>query len=476
MNQSADKPKKVGLTRPPVKRENFFISYWGLWAVLIIFISFALISTGKAPHPGEGTEAAAAVKAPIFGEPGYVGSKRCKDCHWREFDAWKSTLHSRFVQVPGEYSVIGDFEKDNTLTEGNTTARMFRRDDKYYVNTVGPDNTPRDYEIAYVIGIGRRQNYITTFPNGEMHVLPVEWEVKSGKWVELNSAGNNHPGNGGSWSAEGSIYQIKCGGCHFTGLKINYDKDKDSFSSAWTEPGIGCEACHGPGSNHLKAASEYFDYEKETIVNPARLPWRLRATVCGQCHNWGASTASVSPAKAGFPARYGYAYNYLPGKALHLFYEPERDETKKHHQQYNEWEKSVHAQAGVMCTNCHNVHQVSGEIHGDSQTVQPAQTKLAADNLCITCHQTLQKRSAHRIHTFGSCIACHMPKTKGHEHSHTFEFISPAESVKAGGVDRKSNSCNNCHHHKDTPPENLVEFLNAAKKADMPIPFTVHGR
>ncbi len=441
-------------------------------SLAILFISSAIKILGAKPHAAEETATAQAASVPVFSAPEYVGSAKCRECHWKEYDAWKSTLHSRFVQLPDEYTVVGDFERDNTLTGEKNTAGMFRRDGKFYVNTIGSDSKARDYEIAYVIGIARRQNYITTFPNGEMHVLPVEWDVKTGKWGELNSSGNNHPGNSESWSDAGSIYQIKCGGCHFTGLKINYDKDKDSFSSAWTEPGIGCEACHGPGSNHVKAAGVYFDYEKETIVNPARLPWRLRAMVCGQCHNWGASTAGVSPSKKDFPRRYAYPYNYLPGKALHLYYEAERDETKKHHQQYNEWTESQHAKAGVMCTNCHDVHP-----KGAKQDIGSiAQTRLTQDTLCMSCHQTLQRRGVHRIHTFGSCIACHMPETKGYEHSHTFKFISPAESVRAGGVAGKSNSCNNCHHHKDTPPENLLEFLNAAKKADMPIPFTVHGR
>jgi hypothetical protein len=69
-----------------------------------------------------------------------------------------------------------------------------------------------------------------------------------------------------------------------------------------------------------------------------------------------------------------------------------------------------------------------------------------------------------------------MPVTKGHEHSHTFRFISPALSIEAGGVDKQRNSCSNCHHHKDTPLLNLVEFLDAAKRADMPKPFTAHQR
>jgi hypothetical protein len=69
-----------------------------------------------------------------------------------------------------------------------------------------------------------------------------------------------------------------------------------------------------------------------------------------------------------------------------------------------------------------------------------------------------------------------MPQTKGHERSHTFVFISPEESLRAGGVDKKPNSCSGCHHHKDSPLMGLVEFLDAVKKEDMPLPFSPHQR
>jgi hypothetical protein len=50
----------------------------------------------------------------------------------------------------------------------------------------------------------------------------------------------------------------------------------------------------------------------------------------------------------------------------------------------------------------------------------------------------------------------------------------PQATVKAGGSDKQPNACNSCHHHKDTPTEDLVGFMEAAKKNDMPRPFSVH--
>ncbi len=236
----------------------------------------------------------------------YVGSYRCKDCHWREHDTWKHTLHSKFMQNSGEYTVLGDFERNNKITVKvsdqspeiagkEMTTTMFKKDGKYYINTIGPDWEFHNYEVSYVIGVNRRQNYLTLFPNGAIYVLPVEWDVEQTKWIDDYGLNNNYPGSGNYWSDDSRIWQYKCGGCHSTGMKINYDKASHSFNTTFASLGIGCESCHGPGSSHIKAARFNYDREKETIVNPAKLPWRLRADICGQCHNWGSQHSQGYP-------------------------------------------------------------------------------------------------------------------------------------------------------------------------------------
>ncbi len=106
---------------------------------------------------------------------------------------------------------------------------------------------------------------------------------------------------------------------------------------------------------------------------------------------------------------------------------------------------------------------------------------MFGDQLCKSCHTTLKYRAAHRIHTFGSCIQCHMPWSAsigeaGDARSHTFRFMSPGDSIKAGGVDAQMNACSNCHQHKKTPLVNLALFLEGAKKTDMPKTFNVHRK
>ncbi len=42
--------------------------------------------------------------------------------------------------------------------------------------------------------------------------------------------------------------------CHSTNLKKNFDIENNTYQTTWSEIDVGCEACHGPGSRHVKWA------------------------------------------------------------------------------------------------------------------------------------------------------------------------------------------------------------------------------
>ena len=128
--------------------------------------------------------------------------------------------------------------------------------------------------------------------------------------------------------------------------------------------------------------------------------------------------------------------------------------------QGNTFAQSVMAHSGLQCTNCHESH---GSLHR-SLTVKSAETNA----LCLTCHgpgktvgpdyKTLDEHTHHAPLSAGSrCIECHMPKTgensvAAEARNHTFNFISPADTIKTGDP----NSCNTCHADK-TPHWALTE-------------------
>ncbi len=45
-----------------------------------------------------------------------------------------------------------------------------------------------------------------------------------------------------------------CAECHATNVRKNYDAAEDRFHTTFSEASVGCEACHGPGAEHVRWA------------------------------------------------------------------------------------------------------------------------------------------------------------------------------------------------------------------------------
>src|SRR5450759_2729833 len=76
----------------------------------------------------------------------YVGADACTECHAAQRSAWHGSDHDLAMQVANEKSVLGNFANAKFNYSG-TISTFFRRDDKFLVNTDGPDGKLADYEI-----------------------------------------------------------------------------------------------------------------------------------------------------------------------------------------------------------------------------------------------------------------------------------------------------------------------------------------
>lgn len=374
----------------------------------------------------------------------FVGSETCKRCHERTFLEWKTSLHSRMMRDVKREPVanIGDFISPSDV-------RTFTKE-----------------EVDYTLGSQWKQQYLKK-EGKNLKVLPAQYNVFTGEWKAYLP---DEP--------EKRDWFNECAGCHATGV----DPEEKTF----VEMGVACEACHGPGSNHVEAVP---GYEIPTIIQASRLTPALAAQICGSCHTRGHD-------KSG---KYAYPVDYQIHKGegnIRLYFEEVEHKKdgeyfwpsgeSKYYQQYLDWKQSEHAKVGVTCITCHDVHRSRSALQAVGEVPNPlviirSKTRLFEDRLCKSCHTAPQYRSVHRIHTFGSCVRCHMPKVAsiaeaGDAHSHTFRFMFPQATIKAGGKDKQPNACNACHHHENTPTEDLVVFLEAAKKSDMPKPVNVHLR
>ncbi|HKD06764.1 MAG TPA: cytochrome c3 family protein [Bryobacteraceae bacterium] len=237
-----------------------------------------------------------------------------------------------------------------------------------------------------------------------------------------------------------------CDGCH----SVNYNVNTKTV----TEWNVGCEKCHGPGSEHVKRPSQL------NIVNPARLDSVDATNTCVQCHSQGRPLTAPAQGKA-----YDWPVGFQMGKHLEDYWQLEDHKlgettfthfadgtAHKNRMQGNDFVQAVMYRRGISCNSCHDVHGTEN----NADLIKPGSL------MCLECHGPSSPNGphaasieAHTHHKPGSagddCLACHMPKIEqtlpdDFVRSHTFEFITPAMTEQY----KIPSPCTSCHADKTT--------------------------
>lgn len=350
----------------------------------------------------------------------YVGSASCKSCHAEIYQHWQKTPMANVVRDPREHpeAITPDLSKPDPLVH-------FTKED-----------------VAFVYGSIWKQRYFKKVGD-DYFPFPVQWDVTHQKWKPYFVKDD-------WWAAHYPPDNMQrptgplCDGCH----SVNYNVETKKV----TEWNVGCEKCHGPGSEHVKQPVA------GTIYNPARMGIEPANDSCIQCHSQGRPL--TNPIQGNY---YDWPVGYEIAKKLSDYWRLEEHKpgettfthfadgtAHKNRMQGNDYVTSQMYAHGVTCFTCHDAHG----------TTYPANLRKPAETLCLDCHgpsspngpraPTLEQHTHHKTGSTGSsCIECHMPKiaqTIGdvNVRSHTFRFVSPTltESSKV------PNACNACHADK----------------------------
>jgi len=389
---------------------------------------------------------------------GYLGSNTCSECHADQYAAWQGSHHDLAMQAPTADTVLGDFA-DTSVSFAGTTSRFYRDGERFMVRTDGPDGKLNDYEVKYTFGVDPLQQLLLELPGGRLQAFGIAWDSRpqaqgGQRWFHLYPDDSPRAGDRLHWTAPDQNWNHMCAECHSTDLLKRYDAGTDSYATSYAGIDVGCEACHGPGADHVAwARRPQHDGDPRLAIRldeRAGITWATdpdsgqprrsapreghkEVATCARCHaRRGRLTESY---RHGAPVGDSHRVALLaPG----LYY-PDgqvRDEVYV----YGSFLQSRMHAAGVTCSDCHEPHTL--------------QLRADGDDVCLACHNGLRYagRQHHRHDPAGDaarCVSCHMPATTymvvDPRRDHGFRVPRPDLSDELG----TPNACNGCHDDRD---------------------------
>lgn len=291
------------------------------------------------------------------------------------------------VPVAGTYGGEGDGGVDDVPNLGTWKQRFFAR----------LDDVPAAAGWVYTAG------------------RDLDWLIIPAQITQSGDGGARWGGyHGNDWTNRGRTFSRKCAGCHVVDLDIEWDAAGLVTSFGYRELNIGCETCHGPGSDHVAAPGAT---RANNIVSSRNLTAEAMNGACGMCH---AADAGSSVDPSGW---FGYPYNagnaalvggglYVPGVYDPADYVrgygvaradgggfdawPDARHGMAHRQQVPMLAASVHGNNPYLrltCADCHNTHTLfqgpAEHVIGTGTGAFEFTTPTFDDNvLCLSCHAT----------------------------------------------------------------------------------------
>jgi tetratricopeptide (TPR) repeat protein len=386
-------------------------------------------------------------------EATFVGAEACAACHASETEGWRKSQHAQAMQEADERTVLGDFD-NRTFAHAGVTTTFYKRDGRFHVRTDGPDGKLADYEVKYTFGVEPLQQYLLELPGGRLQALPVVWDTREKRWFHLYPNERIAAGDELHWTGRQQNWNFMCADCHSTDVRKDYDAGTDTFATKWGEINVGCEACHGPGSNHVaRVARKDADPRKGlTVALDERrgVAWAIdpktgnaersqardtdrEIEVCAQCH------ARRGQIAEGYHAGQPFLDHYRPALLTAPLYHVDGQQREEVYD-WGSFLQSRMYRRGVTCSDCHDPHT--------------QKLRAASNAVCTQCHAVLKyDTAAHHFHRpgtqAGECASCHMPTTTymvvDPRHDHSLRVPRPDLTV-AFGV---PNACSNCHRDHD---------------------------
>ena len=303
----------------------------------------------------------------------YVGNDACQGCH--------PSIYASYMRTPMALSSGG---VRTEIVRGSF--RHAASGIQYSIESSGvvewkSRTMSGQRRLEYFIGSGAAgRSYLWTVDRF-LFQAPVTWYSQQNRW-------DVSPGFERDTTARWSrAIEPNCLFCHASQPRPIYGTQNQYAEPPFAQGGVGCERCHGPGSEHIAG--------RGGIVNPAKLESMRRDAVCSQCHLSGAARIEKTGQRIAA---------FRPGQNLDdyvAFFVPAHmaggDMKATGHAE--RLEQSACKQVSgdkLWCGTCHDPHTI------------PDASKRTAwyREKCLSCHQRSDCRRG------PDCVSCHMPRER----------------------------------------------------------------
>jgi hypothetical protein len=303
----------------------------------------------------------------------YLGNAACERCHSDIVAKQQASAMARTATRAGDSDLLAKFPLEYKL---GPYAYQATRSGQTAAYSVNDGSTIFAAPLNWAFGIRMGQSYLFD-RNGGIFMAPLTYYPEAGRWdftVDLPHAVPDSFDKAIGKRLTGTEVR-GCFDCHNTAATTN-----DQFQPEQSTPGVNCEACHGPGSDHVAAMKSGLGDQGTTMtLNPKYLNPVDSIDFCGACHRtwWDVSLSGSSGIKS-------------------MRFPPYRLENSRC------WGKG---DARLTCVACHDPHS-------------PLQREASAyDSKCLSCHVNSPDAKPTSDHPGMSCpkarkdcAECHMPK------------------------------------------------------------------
>jgi tetratricopeptide (TPR) repeat protein len=384
----------------------------------------------------------------------FTGSESCRECHENFYQLWEPSYHGQ-AMMPVDSAFIAKHKLPNSEpinVEGNqfsvefkdSTMMMYERNGDELLNT---------YKILWAMGGHNVYCFLTPLEKGKLQNIPLAFDANRKQWFNYPEAGIRHfndeyPDDEAlPWRDAMFTFNTGCYSCHISQLSTNFELETETYHTTWREPGINCETCHGPASEHIRIFRNLKEGEEPEdigLIVTTHFTQEQHNASCSPCH------AKMSPITPSYMPGDKYFDNYnLTTLEDRDFYPDGRDLGENY--TLTGWMMNPCIQESELhCVTCHTSSGRDRNKDNPNNSCTQCHSDIAADMVAHTMHKPEDGLT---------CLSCHTPKREfvGHflRSDHSFRPPMPEATIKFGSP----NACNQCHNDK-TP-----EWANKIVKA-----------